>query len=358
MRAGGPALLAQAWTHLEVLRQHVGSSLPVTLYYVGEAEMPTACRSLFEETFDGLSCIDTTTVPDRPLQPPTRALGGFETKPFALFNAPYDELIFIDADSVPVRDPVALFDSPGYAEHGNLFWPDVCMLSSLVPHPGAFGDFGLRDGRARAYIQGVNPRIFDYLELPRPATLDRASCETESGQIVVDRRRCFDALQLAWFWSARPHHFRLFFYGDTEMYRLAFGVAGLPFHQVRQAGWHAGVVEHGTFRGRAMIQRDEAGEPFFVHQMHRKPSLGGAWRPLTHVTRDAAVDHPRPRAVKDVTMLAPQDALTHLAPLDGVLEKTEEAIHAAWDGLRARGDALPWPDAPARPWLRRKILPW
>jgi hypothetical protein len=358
MCAGGPGLLTQAWTNLDVLRNQLGCTLPVALYYVGREEMPEACQRFFEDCFDGLECIDATRVPDRPLHPPARGLGGFETKPFVLMNAPFDELVFIDADSVPLRNPVALFDSAIYAEHGNVFWPDVCMLSSLAPHAGAFSDYGLIDGRDRRYLQGVNPRIFDYMRLPRPATLERAGYETESGQIVLDRRRCFDAVQLAWFWSARPRHFRLFFYGDTEMYRLAFGVAGRPYGQIPHLSHHAGFVDGDTFHGKAMVPRDEDGQPLFLHQMHRKPSLDGAWRPLTHVTTDPAVDHPRARKTRDVSMRAPVGALADLRPLDGPLEKIEERIRIAREALLARRAEACLPPPRPRPLLRRRLVPW
>ena len=207
----------------------------------------------------------------------------------------------------------------------------------------------------------MNPRIFDYVGLPRPGTLERAGYETESGQILIDRRRCFDAVQIAWHWSARPRHFRLFFYGDTEIYRLAFGVTGRHFHQIHQPSWHAGVVEDDVFHGKAMIPRDESGEPMFLHQMHRKPSLGGSWRALSHVTRDAAVDHPRPRAVKDVTMLAPVASLSDLGPLDGPLEKIEERIRVARESLLVLfglviGAIIHRVAAPGRPFGRAALV--
>lgn len=358
MCAGGPALLTQAWTNLDVLRNELGCTLPVALYYVGRDEMPEACQRFFEESFDGLTCIDATRIPDRPLQPPTRSLGGFETKPFALMNAPFDELVFIDADSVPLRDPVVLFDSPSYVEQGNLFWPDACLLSNLVPHPGEYSVYSLKDGRARQFVQGVNPRIFDYMGLPRPSTLERASHETESGQIVLDRRRCFDAVQLTWFLSARPEQFRLFFYGDTEMYRIAFGVAGRPFCQVRHPSFNAGVVKDGMFLGKAVVPRDESGAPIFLHQMHRKPSLDAPWMPLTHVTTDPAVDHPRPRSAGGLSMIAPADALVDLQPIGGPLEKLDTRIRTALETLRARRAEAHLPPPRPRPLLQRRILPW
>ena len=358
MCAGGPSLLTQAWTNLEVLRNHLGSTLPVALYYVGRGEMPEACERFFLESFDGLSCIDATEVPDRPHQPARKTLEGFEIKPFTLLNAPFDELIFIDADSLALRDPAALFESPRYAEHGNLFWPDAAMLSTLVPHPDAFGVHSLRDGRQRSHIQTVNPRIFDHLGLPRPSSPARADFETESGQIVLDRRRCMDAIQTTWFLCSRGRHIQLYSYGDTLMYRLAWGVVGRPFCQMPHPSHHAGVVADGVFSGRAVVQRDDAGEPFFLHQMHRKPDVGRPWEPITHVTSALAVDHPKPRSARNVTMQAAVARLDDLRPIDGDLAKVEERVRAAWEELKGRAAEAHLPAPRPRPLLSRRILPW
>lgn len=46
-------------------------------------------------------------------------------KPYAVLHSCFDEVLYIDADSFPTRDPSDLFESPAYREHGALFWPDV-----------------------------------------------------------------------------------------------------------------------------------------------------------------------------------------------------------------------------------------
>ncbi|MBW2232250.1 MAG: hypothetical protein JRH17_17840 [Deltaproteobacteria bacterium] len=358
MCAGGPDLLTQAYTNLDVLRNHHGCRLPVALFYVGREEMPEACQHFFEESFSNLRCIDASRITDRPGQPRAKNLRGFELKPFSLLNAPFDELIFIDADSVPLYDPELLFESELYREHGNLFWPEACMLSTLVPHAGAWSEWSLTDGRARGNIQGVNPRIFDHLRLPRPSTLERAGYETESGQILIDRRRCFDAVALTWFMSSRPHHFRLYFYGDTEAYRLAWGVTERPYCQIPHPSHQVGVVEDGIFLGRAILPRDESGAPAFLHQMHRKPSPSGPCPPLTHIVEDLAVDHPRSRALRGLRMRAEVESLSHIRAAGGAVALIDELIrksHAEF--LIGLGEAH-LPGSPPKHWLNRRILPW
>ncbi len=358
MCAGGPSLLTQLYTNLDVIRNYHGCRLPVALFYVGREEMPRECQHFFEQRFSDLRCIDAMKVPDRPLQPPSTDLRGFELKPFSLLNAPFDELVFIDADSAPLRDPVHLFESDLYREYGNLFWPDTCLISNLVPHAGQFSDYSLSDGRQRRNLQGVNPRIFDHLRLPRPSTLERSGYETESGQILIDRRRCFDAVQLAWFMSSRPHHFRLYFYGDTEIYRLAFGVTGRHFCQIEHLSHQAGVIEQGSFFGKAMIPRDERGAAAFLHQMHRKPDPSTPCQPLTHVVEDLVVDHPRPRKLRGNSMLADIADLTHLRPIDGEIAKVEAFVRESRNAFVSNLDQVHLPPARARSWLDRRIIPW
>jgi hypothetical protein len=358
MCAGGAGLLTQAYTNLDVLRNHHGCRLPVALYYVGREEMPSECQRFFEESFSDLRCIDATQIPDRPGQPPATNLRGFELKPFSLLNAPFDELIFIDADSVPLQDPEQLFDSELYREHGHVFWPEATMLSTLVPHKGEWSEYSLADGRQRRNLQGVNPHIFDHLRLPRPGTLSRAGYETESGQILLNRLRCFDAVQLTWFMCSRPHHFRLYFYGDTEAYRLAWGVTGRTFCQIPHLSHQAGWVEGDVFLGKAMLPRNERGEPVFLHQMHRKPSPTSPCRPLTHIVEDLVVDHPRPRAERGITMRAEVSQLSHIRQIDGDVARVDELIRKSHATLMGRlGDAH-LPEPPSARWLDRRILPW
>lgn len=34
------------------------------------------------------------------------------------------QVVAVDSDSMPLVDPLELFEIPAYQQHGNLFWPD------------------------------------------------------------------------------------------------------------------------------------------------------------------------------------------------------------------------------------------
>jgi len=202
---------------------------------------------------------------------------GFPLNAFALLASECAGLLMLDADSVPVQPPEPLLDSPEYRRKGNLFWPDSALLSVLVHHPCRFGDLSLSDFGMASAVQTVNPRFYDYLELP--PTLDRIDHETEAGQILILRHRIRNALDMAWAINARASFFDRYLYGDKDTYSIAFGLSDLPFNQPRRAPDHLGVIRDGNFRGRAFLQYGPDGQPFFLHQTHRKPHVDMDWTP-------------------------------------------------------------------------------
>lgn len=111
----------------------------------------------------GVECVDALEVRR---QHPARMLRGWEVKPYAMLHCPFREVMLLDADNHPVRDPSFLFDTGLYQETGSLFWPD---LGRLGPE------------RAIRRICAV-----DYRDEP----------EFESGQMVVNKERCWRELQL------------------------------------------------------------------------------------------------------------------------------------------------------------------
>lgn len=42
----------------------------------------------------------------------------------SMVQSHFDELLYLDTDNIPVADVSPLFDSPGYAHLGAMFWPD------------------------------------------------------------------------------------------------------------------------------------------------------------------------------------------------------------------------------------------
>jgi hypothetical protein len=101
-------------------------------------------------------------------------------------------VLLLDADNVPVRDPTFLFESAPYRATGALFWPDY----ATKPGPAI---------------------LWRALGIRRPA-----EPEFESGQILVDKRRCGKALALALWFNAHSDFFYRHIHGDKETFHLAF----------------------------------------------------------------------------------------------------------------------------------------
>jgi alpha 1,2-mannosyltransferase len=48
----------------------------------------------------------------------------YKVKVFALYSAPFQEVFFLDSDSMPLLDPTPFFELESYKFNGSLFWPD------------------------------------------------------------------------------------------------------------------------------------------------------------------------------------------------------------------------------------------
>ena len=46
----------------------------------------------------------------------------YSMKGACMMATDFDQVMFLDADNIPARDPTFLFDSPAFKETGALFW--------------------------------------------------------------------------------------------------------------------------------------------------------------------------------------------------------------------------------------------
>jgi hypothetical protein len=221
--AGGPRLLACAWVLLNMLRR-TGCSLPVELWHLGEEEVDTRTRELLAPL--GVACVDALHVRERH---PVRILNGWELKPYAIRNSAFEEVVFLDADNVPLLDPASLFDSVDYRRTGALFWPDVEPLARTHPI------FGILDLRFR----------------DEPAF--------ESGQIVISKRRHWRPLALAMHMNEHSDFYYRYVHGDKETFHLAFRLLDADYAMVP--------TPVHRLRGGVFCQHDTAGRRMFQHRL-------------------------------------------------------------------------------------------
>lgn len=255
MGAGGHRLLANAYVTLRRLR--LVSNLPVELFYAGPDELPEGFPARLQEEIEHLSFRD--------LGPEYR---GFHLKPRAVLESDFREVLWLDADNLPLASPDALFELPGYRRTGAQFWPDL---------PAA------RWTQDSLYAElGLDPR------------LNRAEPEFESGQMVLDRSRCWQALTAAdRLGSAelRPEVYTRL-HGDKDVFRLAFRLVEADFALVEHPPVPFGgdflilslpgtkfvlKLDHrrGSFYATGILQHHPDGSRLFAHKtvMEWKPHL-------------------------------------------------------------------------------------
>lgn len=232
--AGGQLQVANAFAALSSLRQ-LGCTLPVELFYAGPDEMSAEAV----EVMAGLNvtCLDIYHSPGVPVDMPLR---GWQLKAFAVVHASFEELLWLDADSVPAQNPEFLFDGEVMGRFGSHFWPDW----STDPHwltPSFFTAYGLE--------------------------MKEGERELEAGQFLLLKPRCWVALQVVLYLNTHFRHFYRRMYGDKDTWRLAFRLARTPIGLNPLPADLLGRRDpSGVFCGSAMAHVTPAGADAFYHR--------------------------------------------------------------------------------------------
>ncbi|CAK7239609.1 MAG: mannosyltransferase [Sporothrix thermara] len=168
------------------------------------------------------------------------AIQGFQLKAFALLFASFDEVLFLDADNTAMHDVGPLFASAPFRQTGLVTWPDIWPTT-------------------------VAPLYYD---IATPATVRSPADQpsTETGQLLIDKRRHWKTLLLAVCYN---YHGPRFYYrllnqggpgmGDKETFLPAAAVVGLPAYQVHHPVDRVGHrFEDNSTSSRVLVQHDAA----------------------------------------------------------------------------------------------------
>ncbi|GMF28072.1 unnamed protein product [Phytophthora lilii] len=241
-----PSLLASAYASVRALREVLKCTLPIEIWFRSDElkRVPGALEPLQElAKKDNVSEITFREISDR------RALR-FAAKVHAVYNSAFDQVLFLDADNVPVRDPAYLFESDEFVRTGAVFWPDFWHPQYTIFH--IMGDSLLWQLLDMKYVN-----MF----------------EQESGQLLIDRRRHASTMELVNFYTFHtPNHFEQLklVYGDKDLFRYAWIKLNVPFFMVQAAPAVAGKVVNGSFCGMTMVQHDAGGNVLFLHRNSNK----------------------------------------------------------------------------------------
>lgn len=225
---GGVKYFTNAWVALRMLRK-LGCTLPIQIWHLGATEIDDRMRAM-TLPYD-VEFIDAYEIRKAH---PIKNLNGWELKPFSILHSRFKEVLLLDADNVPVVNPEFLFKTPQFRKSGAIFWPDFGHLKPSDP-------------------------IWDICGIPF-----RDEPEWESGQIVVNKEKCWQALRLALWYNNHSDFFYQYILGDKDTYHLAFRKLNQP------VAMPASPVKALKC---TLCQHDFKGNRIFQHRVNDKWSL-------------------------------------------------------------------------------------
>ena len=263
--AGEPKYMLNAFISLWPVRHYWNSSLPISVFFWGKTEnVSSETKDFFETHIGDVSFVDLANVQwpahqrDLFLRNQESGRLGWVLKLVAAYFAPYQEILYLDADSSPLADPDTMFSMEEYKKTGTLFWPDT-----PCSRPGLFE-------------QLIDMNLIDEKDAPR---VDEH--ESESGQWLLNRRIHREPLEYTIAMGSHSDFTFSHAFGDKDLFRAGFALAGdakkyslIP--TTLGFAWSAAAHQEGdnnnnnnqegerTMRG--YIQFSSHGEPLFHHR--------------------------------------------------------------------------------------------
>ncbi|KAK8914862.1 hypothetical protein H634G_02077 [Metarhizium anisopliae BRIP 53293] len=230
-----------AATSIGMLRES-GSKLPVEVWLNDDGD-EAWCNEL---PLEGMVCrrlTDYMNLDDLPHP--------YQWKVFTMLYSTFEDILFIDADSIPIKNPDFLFDSAVYKNYGVILWPDYWKHtgSPLLP-----------------YLIGINST--------RQSDILASETSVESGQLVWNKKTHWKSLLLAAYYNYfGPDFWYTVFnngwqgWGDKDTFPAALKAAQQDYYQVSHE--IVTLFVQGTSDGIGMLQPDPTNNakhmPLFLH---------------------------------------------------------------------------------------------
>jgi hypothetical protein len=124
----GGGHIAGGWVLLTLLRQIHHCRLPIEVWYLNDADLSPELRTEFGR-FD----VEFVNASRDPRVTGPRPANGWALKACAIALSRFAEVLWLDADLLPLVDPATLFDVPDFRWTGALFWPDIRPVNRFNP---------------------------------------------------------------------------------------------------------------------------------------------------------------------------------------------------------------------------------
>ncbi|KAI9643170.1 hypothetical protein NHQ30_007786 [Ciborinia camelliae] len=264
MAAGDRPSIIRARTSLRLLKSY-NCTLPVEIFHF-DSELSAPGLSHVLSDISELKNPDASSsgihVTTRVVEQVSKGAGwkDFQIKGAAIQQSSFDDILYLDTDSYPLRNPEYLFEGREWRDTGLLLWPDYTKS-----HP-------------------TNPM---WRLLGQPC---RNEYEGESGQILISRTRHQDILWLIEYFALHHEEFYGFMGGDRESFRAAALLLGKSWTGPGRTNAIGGVKVPGDLRsgGHTMLQADPYGKWMFVHAnlIKHSPFQRPLWSQVHRIRND------------------------------------------------------------------------
>lgn len=181
------------------------------------------------------------------------AIKGYQYKALALLASSFENVLLLDADNVPIRDPQIAFDSEPFKAQGYILWPDFWARTTA---PKFYDIAGVTLGeRIRGDLNSKDHIPLHHLAGSMPFV------STESGQVLVSKRRHFRSLLLATYYNLYGYgvYYKLLSQGamgegDKETFIAAATVLNESTYYINEGVRPGGYHGPDRFYGMTMLQ--------------------------------------------------------------------------------------------------------
>mmetsp|Transcript_34902 Transcript_34902/g.84405 ORF Transcript_34902/g.84405 Transcript_34902/m.84405 type:complete len:383 (+) Transcript_34902:104-1252(+) len=164
------------------------------------------CR-IIENSFTKVKCVEYSRLPAH-----------FVAKIIAIRMSSFENVLFLDADNIPLRDPSFLFEDEDFRLTGAIFWPDMVGYACHYGYsPRALGTSGHPDHPIWQLIDKQWKRQWKYAQ------------EQESGQLLISKSKHRKELLFAEYCTTSVF-LQFVLYGDKDCFRIMFLYLDAPFH--------------------------------------------------------------------------------------------------------------------------------
>lgn len=178
---GKPTFRFAAHLILSIRNVH-NSNVPIQIAYAGEEDLPHKYRQILSDLAKDITFLDILTViDDTKLQ---LANGKWAIEPFAALAALFEQTILLDAGTVFMQPPEALFKQKGYIDTGFLLYQDRLLWQYAFRDRHDWWKKQLEHHTPSPALQTSKVWMEDYAE------------EGDSGVVVLDKRRLSVVMEL------------------------------------------------------------------------------------------------------------------------------------------------------------------